>query len=59
MADSNGTWETCSSFGKLFWVANEFIIKTFFDGSIDKLKTRLVAKWHTQIYGVNYINILL
>ena len=32
-----------------------FTLKHKADGSIDRYKARLVAKWYTQTYGVDYL----
>ena len=53
---NNGTWELVPLPSRKFIVGFRWIfaIKVGPDGTIDHLKTRLVAKGYTQIFGLDY-----
>ena len=54
--EKNGTWEMVQlppdkSIVDFKWT---FTVKYALDGSIERYKARLVARWFTQLYGVDY-----
>ncbi|XP_071687777.1 uncharacterized protein [Rutidosis leptorrhynchoides] len=53
---TNNTWEKCTlpESKKPVGCRWVFTIKHKSDGTIERYKARLVAKWYTQTYGVNY-----
>ncbi|RVX16606.1 Retrovirus-related Pol polyprotein from transposon TNT 1-94 [Vitis vinifera] len=52
----NETWELveCPPEKKPVWCCWIYIVKYKADGSIEQFKARLVAKWYTQTYGIDY-----
>ncbi|RVX17702.1 Retrovirus-related Pol polyprotein from transposon RE1 [Vitis vinifera] len=52
----NETWELveCPSGKKLVGCRWIYTVKYKVDGSIEQFKARLVAKWYTQTYGIDY-----
>ena len=53
----NETWELveCPPGKKPVSCRQIYIVKYKVDGSIERFKARLVAKWYTQTYGIDYI----
>ncbi|RVW46635.1 Retrovirus-related Pol polyprotein from transposon TNT 1-94 [Vitis vinifera] len=53
----NETWELveCPPGKKPVRCRWIYIVKNKANGNIERFKARLVAKWYTQTYGINYI----
>lgn len=53
----NETWDLVPRLPNVNLIGSKWVFKTKLkaDGSLERLKARLVAKWYTQIFGIDFI----